>query len=105
MKKNRQIAIKGFKKQRTRGFSLWLAFVIILVFASFTFLSFFIKEAYYETKGKFLERLSEERKLAEINESLKMELLAITQKGYVEFAAEERLGLKKPKEEEVFVLR
>ena len=105
MKKNRQMAIKGFKKQRTGGFSLWLAFVIILVFASFTFLSFFIKEAYYETKGKFLERLSEEKRVTEINKSLNIELLAITQKGYVEFAAGERLGLKKPKEEEVFVLR
>jgi hypothetical protein len=36
---------------------------------------------------------------------LKTELLAITQKGYVEFAAGERLGMKKPKEEEVFVLK
>ena len=106
MKRNQQIAIKGFKKQRTtRGLSPWLAFVVIVVFASFTFFSFFIKEAYDEAKGKFLERLSEEKRVTEINKTLKIELLAITQKGYVEFAAGERLGLKKPKEEEVFVLR
>jgi hypothetical protein len=49
--------------------------------------------------------LSEEKKVADVNRSLKMELLAITQKGYVEFAVEERLGLKRPKEEEVLVLR
>jgi hypothetical protein len=105
MKKNRDIAIRGFKKERTRGFPLLRAFVIAVAFASFTFLAFFIKEAYDETKGKFLERLSEEKRVTEINKNLKMELLAITQKGYVEFAAGERLGLKKPKEEEVFVLR
>ena len=105
MRKNREIAIKGLKKQRTNGFSPWLAFVMVVVFASFALLSFFIKEAYDETKGTFLERLSEEKRVAEINKHLKTELLAVTQKGYVEFAAGERLGLKKPKEEEVFVLK
>ena len=105
MTKNRRIAIEGFKKQRNKGPSLLLAFVVIVAFASFAFLSFFIKEAYDETKGKFLERLSEEKRVTGVNENLKLELLAITQKGYVEFAAGERLGLKKAKEEEVLVLR
>ncbi len=105
MRKNQQIAVKGFKKQQKKGFPLLLAFVVLLVFASFAFLSFFIKEAYDETKGKFLERLTEEKSVTETNKNLKMELLAITQKGYVEFAAGERLGLKRPKEEEVLVLR
>jgi cell division protein FtsL len=49
--------------------------------------------------------LSQEKKASELNRHLKMELLAVTQKSYVEFVAEERLGLKKPKEEEVLVLR
>ena len=105
MRKNRQIAIRALRNSRTKAFHPWLAFVVMLAFASFTFLSFFIKEAYDETKGKFLERLSEEKRVTETNKTLKTELLAITQKGYVEFAAGERLGLKKPKEEEVLVLR
>jgi hypothetical protein len=49
--------------------------------------------------------LTQEKSVTETNKNLKMELLAITQKGYVEFAAGERLGLKRPKEEEVLVLR
>jgi hypothetical protein len=105
MRKDREIAIKGFKKQRINSFSPWLAFVMVVLFASFTFLSFFIREAYDETKGQFLERLSEDKRVTDINMHLKTELLAITQKGYVEFAAGERLGMKKPKEEEVFVLK
>jgi len=40
-----------------------------------------------------------------LNRHLKMEILAVTRKSYMEFVAEERLGLKKPKEEEVLVLR
>jgi len=106
MRKDRKIAIRGFKKQRANNsFSPWLAFVMVVFFVGFTLLSFFIKEAYDETKGRFMERLSEEKRVAEINNHLKTELLAITQKGYVEFSAGERLGLKKPKEEEVFVLK
>ena len=105
MKKNRQIAIKNFRKKRSKGFSPLLAFIVVAAFASFAFISFFIREAYDESKGKFLERLSEEKRVAEANQHLKMELLAITQKNYVEFEAGERLGLKKPKEEEVLVLR
>jgi hypothetical protein len=105
MKRKRHIAVKSFKKQQRKGSLLLLGVVVVISFVSFAFISFFLKEAYVETKGAFLERLSEEKKVADINRSLKMELLAITQKGYVEFAAEERLGLKRPKEEEVLVLR
>ena len=105
MKRKRHIAVKNFKKQQRKGSLLLLGVVVAISFVSSAFVSFFLKEAYVETKGAFLERLSEEKKVADINRSLKMELLAITQKGYVEFAAEERLGLKRPKEEEVLVLR
>jgi hypothetical protein len=105
MKKKRHIAVKNFKKQQRKGSLLLLGVVVAISFVSCALVSFFLKEAYVETKGAFLERLSEEKKVADINRHLKMELLAITQKGYVEFAAEERLGLKRAKEEEVLVLR
>ena len=108
MSRNRQISIKSFKKQGNRGnrgFSPLLAFVVMIAFAAFALLSFVVKEAYDDTRDKFMEKLSEEKRVAGINTNLKIELLAITQRGYVEFAAGERLGLKKPKEEEVVVLR
>jgi Cell division protein FtsL len=105
MTTNRQISINGFRKQRSRGFSPLLAFVVMVAFAGFALFSFFVKEAYDETRENFLEKLNEEKRVTAINTNLKIELLAITQKGYVEFAAGERLGLKKPKEEEVVVLR
>ena len=106
MRKSRKIAVKGGIKKQANKISLpLLVFALVAAFTCFGFLSFFVKEAYDETKLTFLERLTEEKRVAEINANLKMELLAITQKGYVEFVAGERLGLKKPKEEEVLVLR
>ncbi len=105
MKRERRIGVKSFKKRQGNDSLLLLGVVVVISFVSFAFVSFFLKEAYVETKGRFLERLAEEKKVVDINKALKMELLAVTQKGYVEFAAEERLGLKRPKEEEVLVLR
>ncbi len=106
MRRTRQIAIKkSFKKQPDKGFSPVLGLAVVIAFACFACASFFVKEAYDETRLTFLEKLTEEKRVTQINANLKIELLAITQKGYVEFAAGERLGLKKPKEEEVLVLR
>jgi hypothetical protein len=105
MRKSRDISVRTFKKQQGKDSLFLLAFVVMLAFVICMFVSFFVREAYDDNKGKFLERLSEEKMVTETNQHLKMELLAITQKGYVEFAAGERLGLKKPKEEEVLVLR
>jgi hypothetical protein len=65
----------------------------------------YIYSAQEDAKEQLLERLQKEKKIVEINKSLKMELAAITQKGYLEFAAKERLGLKRPTDEEVVVLR
>jgi uncharacterized Fe-S cluster-containing radical SAM superfamily protein len=58
-----------------------------------------------EARGQFMETLKKEKEIVEINKALKMELAAVTQKGYVEFAAQERLGLKRPNDKEVVVLR
>jgi len=49
--------------------------------------------------------LKKEREIADVNNRLKMELSVITKARYIELKANERLGLKKPKEEEVLVLR
>jgi hypothetical protein len=64
-----------------------------------------LRNACEQTRDEFIEKLKNGKKIVEMNKALKMELLAITQKGYVEFAAEERLGLKKPTEEEVVIVK
>lgn len=71
---------------------------LILVF-------FFLTGTYEEAREQFVEKLKKEKQIVELNKALKMELFAITQKGYLEFAAQERLGMKRPKEEEVVVLK
>jgi cell division protein FtsL len=68
-------------------------------------LFFFLANACEEARGQFMERLKKEKEIVEMNNALKMELAAVTQKGYVEFAAQERLGLKRPNDKEVVVLR
>ena len=75
-------------------------FCVILVLA-FSFLN----SAYEEARGQYMELLKKENGVAETNSALKMELVAISQKGYVEFVAQGRLGLKRPADEEVVVLR
>ena len=65
----------------------------------------FATTANEDAKAQYIERLKRERQIVETNKLLKTELAAITQKGYVEFAAQERLGLKRPDEKEVMVVR
>jgi hypothetical protein len=68
-------------------------------------LFFFLASACEEARGRFMEGLKKEKEIVEMNKALKMELAAVTQKGYVAFAAQERLGLKQPDDQEVVVLR
>jgi hypothetical protein len=106
MKRKAEIRIKGVgRQQQTR--SSWLPLVAVIALASlvFVFTSYVLNQAYDGAKGTFLLNLSEEKRAADLNRHLKMEIAAVTRKSYVEFVAEERLGLKKPKEEEVLVLR
>jgi hypothetical protein len=72
--------------------------VLMLVFS-------FLSAAHQEAREQFVEKLKAEKQIVEMNKGLKMELAAITQKGYLEFAAKQRLGLKRPTDEEVVVLR
>jgi|WetSurSiteA1Bulk_404760.scaffolds.fasta_scaffold103035_2 hypothetical protein len=65
----------------------------------------FLNSANQEAREQFMEKLKAQKQAVETNKGLKMELAAITQKGYLEFAARERLGLKRPSDAEVVVLR
>jgi hypothetical protein len=105
MKTNAQIRVKGIGRQQARNSVIPLVVVVALASLVFGFTSYVLNQAYDGAKGTFLQGLSEEKKAADLNRYLKMELAAVTRKSYVEFVAEERLGLKKPKEEEVLVLR
>ncbi len=78
---------------------LLLSTAAALVFFSFAF------TANEDAKAHYIERLKEEKQVVEMNKTLKTELAAVTQKGYMEFAAQERLGLKRPDEKEVVVVR
>ena len=57
------------------------------------------------TREALIETLKKEREVMETNNRLKTELAGITQTRLLELKAKERLGLTKPKEEEVLVLR
>ncbi len=81
------------------------AAIIIMCGLALVIVFFFFTGSYEEAREEFMERLKREKQIVEMNKALKMELFAITQKGYLEFAAQERLGLKRPKDEEVVVLR
>ena len=89
---------------RSRLSRLTVLLLILCVFA-FLLLSLFTRAAYDEAKAEFLDRLNRQKRVVETNKALKIELFAVTQKGYMELAAQERLGLKRPKDEEVVVLR
>jgi len=64
-----------------------------------------LSSAHEDAREEYVAKLKAEKQVVELNKNLKMELAAITQKGYLEYAARERLGLKRPTDEEVVVLR
>jgi hypothetical protein len=68
-------------------------------------MSFFMMGVHNRTRQTLIETLQKEREVMETNNKLKSELAGITQARLLELKAKERLGLKKPKEEEVLVLR
>jgi hypothetical protein len=81
--------------------------LLLVVVASILFIIFalFMRGEYDNLREELIESLKREREVAEVNNKLKMELSVITRARYIELKANERLGLKKPKEEEVLVLR
>ena len=83
-----------------------LVFMLLIFCAAVALVSFsFVLTATEDAKAQYIERLRQEKQIVETNKKLKTELAAVTQKGYMEFAAQERLGLKKADEKEVVVVR
>jgi hypothetical protein len=80
-----------------------LFIICILIFLAF--MSFFMMGVHNRTREDLIEMLKKEREVMETNNKLKSELAGITQARLLELKAKERLGLKKPTEEEVLVLR
>lgn len=102
--KQSYITVKRGKDERIKLPGRAIALVCFGFISLFAICSF-LRNACEQTREEFIEKLKEGRKVSETNRALKTELLAITQKAYVEFAAEERLGLKKPTEEEVVIVK
>ena len=79
--------------------------LIILSSVLFVIVTLYMQAEYNGLREELIESLKKEREIADVNNRLKMELSVITRARYIELKANERLGLKKPKEEEVLVLR
>ena len=71
----------------------------------FLCVSVFLKSSYEGLREEFIQGLARENRVICENQRLKTELSAMTHSQYLEFKAMEKLGLKKPKEEEVVVVR
>jgi hypothetical protein len=89
----------------SRVFSRLSVIVAVLACVGVMIVFSYLHSAHEDAREQLVERLKKEKQIVEMNKSLKMELTAITQRGYLEFAAKERLGLKRPTDEEVVVLR
>jgi cell division protein FtsL len=80
--------------------------MILVSLAALALITFsFVFSAHEDARGHYIDRLKREKQAVERNKALKMELAAVTQKSYVEFAAQERLGMKRPDDKEVVVVR
>jgi hypothetical protein len=79
--------------------------IVVLAFLVFVIGSFIMRSSFNGQREAMIEKLRKEREVVQANEKLKVELSGITRGRYIELKAKERLGLKKPKEEEVLVLR
>ena len=93
---------KEITYERSRSYT---AFFIICIALFFICMSFFMMGVHNRTREALIETLKKEREVMETNNKFKTELAGITQARLLELKAKERLGLTKPKEEEVLVLR
>jgi hypothetical protein len=91
------------REVRHRSFHPVVLFLIAL--GLFVSLSLFMRGEYNGLRDEYINQLRREREMTDANNRLKMELTVITRGRYIELKANERLGLKKPREEEVLVLR
>ena len=95
----------SLKKEGHHGRSLHSTVALVFCLVLFFVFSFFMRNAFNAEREELIESLKKEREMTLQNEKLKVELSGITRGRYIELKAKERLGLKKPKEEEVLVLR
>lgn len=93
------------KKETHYHNSLHSTLIAVFVVVALIIFSFFIRSSFNIAREELIERLGKEREVVQLNEKLKVELAGITRGRYIELKARERLGLQKPKEEEVLVLR
>lgn len=80
---------------------LFLGFIVAFVLV----VTFLLVNAHNRARQELIETLSLERQLHETHLKLKAEQAGITQSRLLALKAKERLGLSKPKDEEVLVLK
>ena len=95
----------SLKKETHYHRNIHSTLIVALGVIAFVFVSFLIRNSFNTAREELIDRLGKERQVFQLNEKLKVELAGITRGRYIELKAKERLGLKKPKEEEVLVLR
>jgi len=92
-------------KREVQHRSIKPLFLVVVASVLFIIVALFMRGEYDNLREELIASLKGEKEVAEMNNKLKMELSVITRARYIELKANERLGLKKPKEEEVLVLR
>lgn len=80
---------------------LFLAFMIVFVFVA----SYLLVNAHNRARQDLIETLTLERQLRDTHQKLASDMAGITQSRLLALKAKERLGLTKPKDEEVLVLK
>lgn len=80
---------------------VFLGFIMVFVLV----VSYFLVSAHNRAREDLIETLTMERELRQTHRKLATEMAGITQSRLLALKAKERLGLTKPKEEEVLVLK
>ncbi len=80
---------------------LFLAFMILFIFVT----SYLLVNAHNRARQDLIETLTMERQLRETHNKLASDMAGITRARLLALKAKERLGLTKPKDEEVLVLK
>lgn len=90
---------------KTKKARLGNAFTFFIIFFGFLAIFLLFKGACNSIKQELLESLMVERHLNDENMILRTEIASITRERFMVLMANERLGLRKAKEEDVYVLR
>jgi cell division protein FtsL len=104
MAKHRRSHIR-VERDETRLVKPVLIVAAAVICTTLIFAFSFLSSALDDAEEQYMDVLKKEKQAVEANKALKMEIAALSQRGYVEFIAQGRLGLKKPADGEVVVLR